>query len=544
MTITVYLYRTALHGNYQYKRKGIFMKKTISFLLAFVLLFSICAGCSPTATDILPTNTPQPTATLKNEFELRSGNSKITFGTENSEPYIFSLSNGETGNLIEKTPVRLPKSALLFWPVGYSWGAEQNGFTVDEDTMTVAMEMQLEWRYDSIREADDAETSAYEMIFFNDKCNFEYRVKIAADNTKIAEGPFLISGEFINRSIMNVACYIGDFVSVSPKHTDIDPVAWSFGKQGHWAEGGFERINSATDPNAERLTIDGKGTYKETLTNNAVVTASSGQNSDWAARVPFMYLDYNGEYGLYTALEWTEGTVKAQSKDGNITLSVNMDKENSRFCAKTAPQQTLTVPTVYLGCYTGDVDTGSNIYKKWFFNRKAPDCVRENSKEPLIQVDIAAELERWTQIGVEALKWDYGWFSDCIFDGISFPGTAEGSWVIRNPNYKGVLDIHGITFEEYGALLKQYGLTWTLYLLLHDCIDENNNVTEKYGEFNSITHPEWFVDEATEYKKYTYGSQADLGNEECVEYIKKNTSGIFRQPQYNDMALGLRPHCG
>ena len=57
--------------------------------------------------------------------------------TENSEPYIFSLSNGETGNLIEKTPVRIPESALFFWPVGYSWGAEQNGFTVDENTATV-----------------------------------------------------------------------------------------------------------------------------------------------------------------------------------------------------------------------------------------------------------------------------------------------------------------------------------------------------------------------------------------------------------------------
>ena len=85
------------------------MKKTISFLLVFALFFSICTGCSPTATDAPPTNTPLPTAETKNELELRSGNSKITFGTENSEPYIFSLSNGETGNLIEKTPVWLPE---------------------------------------------------------------------------------------------------------------------------------------------------------------------------------------------------------------------------------------------------------------------------------------------------------------------------------------------------------------------------------------------------------------------------------------------------
>ncbi len=527
MTITVYLYRTALHGNYQHKRKGIFMKKTISFLLAFALFFSICTGCSPTATDAPPTNTPLPTAETKNELELRSGNSKITFGTENSEPYIFSLSNGETGNLIEKTPVRLPESALFFWPVGYSWGAEQNGFTVDENTATVTMEMKLEWRYDSTRKADDTETSAYEMIFINDKCNFEYRISIAADNTKIAEGPFLISGEFINRSIMNVACYLGDFVSVSPKRTDKDPVVWSFGKQGHFAEGGFERVNSATDPNAEKLTAEGDGTYKELLTKNKTVTASSGQNSAWSARVPFMYLDYNGEYGLYTALEWTEGTVKAQSKDGNITLSVNMDKENSRFCAKTAPQQTLTVPTVYLGCYTGDVDTGSNIYKKWFFNRKAPDCVRENSKEPYIQVDqLGVTYEKWAEIGFESIKWDYGWFSDYIFDG-AFPGTAEGSWLMRNAGYQWLLDISGATFENYGDLLEERGLTWAVYLLLHDCIDENNKVTEKYGEFNSITHPEWFVDDATEYKDYNFGCAADLGNEECVEYIKKTLLEFF-----------------
>ena len=71
--------------------------------------------------------------------------------------------------------------------------------------------------------------------------------------------------------------------------------------------------------------------------------------------------------------------------------------------------------------------------------------------------------------------------------------------------------------------MKGYGLNWTLYLLLHDTADLDGNVTDQYGEFNSITHPEWFADESA-------GSDhrlSDLGNVECVSYVKNTLADFF-----------------
>ena len=57
--------------------------------------------------------------------------------------------------------------------------------------------------------------------------------------------------------------------------------------------------------------------------------------------------------------------------------------------------QIFTIPNVYYGTYQGDIDDGSNRFKKWFWNYKITRSLHDHADEPWTEVcmqDARAEL--------------------------------------------------------------------------------------------------------------------------------------------------------
>ena len=44
------------------------------------------------------------------------------------------------------------------------------------------------------------------------------------------------------------------------------------------------------------------------------------------------------------------------------------------------------VPTVYYGAYAGDVDAGTNSFKRWFWEHKVPRSLYDNPTEPWSEI--------------------------------------------------------------------------------------------------------------------------------------------------------------
>ncbi len=278
----------------------------------------------------------------------------------------------------------------------------------------------------------------------------------------------------------------------------------------------------------------GLGIYRyaanEKVNVNAWVTTFQSWNE--SGYFPMIYQDRT-ENGFYCALEWSSGCVSAKGKGDTVTFSVNMDHEKT-FTTMVPAGDTLTLPSVYFGVYDGTLDEGSNVFKKWFFACKVQPTLRDNPNEPLSQMDMQTGIE---SNGLESIKWDYGWWTEET----TRWSSLEGSWQLRSDGYIGVLNAYGCsTLAEFGALVREKGLNWTVYVLLHDTLDENDQPTDAYGEFNSFTHPEWFSGRVI---AYGMGATADLGNEECVAYLKKAMTDFFKNNNISTWRSDFEPIC-
>ncbi len=282
----------------------------------------------------------------------------------------------------------------------------------------------------------------------------------------------------------------------------------------------------------------GTGIYRDPADGAANVTAwvNTFQNFNSSGYLPMIYQD-KGDHGVYCALEWSSGRVLAKGTGKGITFSVDMDdvsEGGGEFSTLIGVGSALDFPSVYYGVYEGTLDEGSNIFKHWFFACKAPAALRDNEKEPLTQMDMQTGLSTY---GIESIKWDYGWWSNEASGGWK---TLEGSWELRNKSYIGVLDGYQCkTLAEFGQKAKDLGLNWTVYLLLHDTV-ERGKPTEKYGEFNSRTNPDWF---SSRNVAGGMGNSADLGNEDCVDYLKSALTSFFRDNNIGTWRSDFEPIC-
>jgi len=332
-------------------------------------------------------------------------------------------------------------------------------------------------------------------------------------------GPFEFITHFTNNASEDMILVPSSFSSLSLTSLSEETTVFTVKKESGIAQGHVHHDGTVFVGNAIK-----ENKWRKNLSVEAWV--NTFQNFNASGYLPMVYVNNQSENGIYAALEWSSGRVLAEGGENNsLTLSVDMDgvSENKGYFKTKVPSgETFVFPSVYYGVYDGSVDDGSNRFKAWFFDCKVPAVLRDHANEPLTQMDMQIGIEA-VDISVEAIKWDYGWWTNETAVNHAW-STLEGSWMLRNDAYIGVLKGYGCTsLTDFGRLVGRKGLSWTTYLLLHDTVDANLNPTDQFGEFNSLTHPEWFGN-----RHITTGRSADLGNEACVEYLKTALTEFFK----------------
>lgn len=393
-------------------------------------------------------------------------------------------------------------------------------------------QVELKWEYVSAMKftnkvVNDAYVSGVVYNFKETAQNLE--LKVYFNVRPELSGPFEVYMELENQNSSDFRIEPRDFASVSVATPDEEKVSVvKFAKESLSAEGKGSGSIKGTG-----IYVTEVSTLKRSVLSKSI-PSSAGNGYDLLAQ----YIDRTDD-GVLLALGWSEGTVETSKEDGNVKTVINFDFSNtlggSEFTTKIPAGTVFEFPPVYILPYDGSIDDGANIFKSWFFDCKVVKILRKNESIPYTQTDgDFGSIENALKYGLESVKWDYGWWSGIPFDA-SAELYYEGAWtVLADGN-----DAPNQTHEDlaaYGAELDENGINFVTYILLHDTVGEDGKPTDEYGEFNSLTHPEWFSNQ-----KHPYSKLADLGNEECVEYLKTTLEKFFKNNNVDSWRTDFEP---
>ena len=349
-----------------------------------------------------------------------------------------------------------------------------------------------------------------------------------------------------------------EFIPAFPAGTDADGKVWN---QDH-ANNGYPFYVYGTDPDADpfwvdEITINGQtqsfngssadqgcpiggswvpnggvsidrttgwsASYGSSVYGKAVASYTTDQDWNAGGDISMMYIDTDDGHGLYFAQEWTNGKLTAAGREHNV-VALNAMIGTGSFSTKIGKDQVFLYPPVYVGVYDGDIETGSNLYKRWFLNVKAPRNMAEDPNEPLTQQDmqIGYDVSRY---GIQSIKWDYGWWTP--------NNSNEGLLEVNNPAYLAVLN--GDTLSEFTRKANLTGVKLALYVLLKDTRLNREGVPTSVGP---DAHPEWFSN-----RKVNWGYSADLGNPECVEFYQNYLADFFERNGVTTWRSDFEPIC-
>jgi hypothetical protein len=100
--------------------------------------------------------------------------------------------------------------------------------------------------------------------------------------------------------------------------------------------------------------------------------------------VPFIMFDVGSAHGAYIGYEWELGVIQIAS--GSDPLDITVSVLPITEAVTQGANEIFTIPNVYYGTYKGDVDDGSNRFKKWFWNYKITRSLHDNANEPWTEV--------------------------------------------------------------------------------------------------------------------------------------------------------------
>lgn len=402
-------------------------------------------------------------------------------------------------------------------------------FSLPQFVEIAGRKTRIAWEFEKITESDGTDNGTeYKTVDFHYTYGNSLELTVSAVARHSLNGPFEFRSVIKNSADDEVRIIPEKFASFE---APLEGQLISVKKESGYAEGYKSK---------DGIEYNGSGIYSTDVKKGANVIAWTNvyQNYNVNGYLPMIY-QVTERGGLYCALEWSSGRVTAAAGDTSVRFAVDMDyvsENNDRFSTLVNPGDEIALPSVYIGAFDGSLDNGSNIFKRWFFECKAPSALRDNPMEPLSQMDMQTGVETY---GVESIKWDYGWWSS---EESVFPWkTLEGSWILRSEAYKGVLAGYGCNgLPDFGELCKSKGLNWTAYVLLHDTLDSAGRPTDEFGEFNSLSHPEWFSNRVV---SDGMGQSCDLGNEECVEYLKTAMADFFKTNGINTWRSDFEPIC-
>ena len=383
------------------------------------------------------------------------------------------------------------------------------------------------WKYSSVERYDGKEHGKTTIgVVYTFTCSSPaLSLSVLCKTATGYSGPFEFVTAITNSTGSDIRLKPGNFGSATISASNTEDKLFYVAKESGQAEG---------YTNSDNTCYSGTGIYQKLASVGSSVSAWATTYQDWNSNgyYPLIFLQKQSE-GAYVGLEWSSGQVTADCKSGSVAFDVNMDYSQS-FVTALADGDLFTFPTTYVGYYTGSLDAGTNAFKKWFFNCKSPEKLRDDENEPFTQMDMQQGLNSY---GCEAIKWDYGWWSDkASGDWQSY----EGSWEVRNSAYLGVLASSGCsTLADFGAACQKNGFSLTAYVLLHDTLD-GGSTTTAYGEFNSVTHPSWFSNRKI---ATGMGQSADLGNTECVAYLQTALTSFFKNNNVTTWRSDFEPIC-
>jgi hypothetical protein len=186
--------------------------------------------------------------------------------------------------------------------------------------------------------------------------------------------------------------------------------------------------------------------------------------------IPLIILGVGSTHGAYLGFEWELGgfNVSSQADPLRMTASVHPITEN----VTRARGEVFLIPNVYYGTYAGDIDDGSNRFKRWFWNHKIPRSLHDNKDEPWVEVcmqEIGGKgntsitgstpqdaYGRLAAIGAECVKMDF-------WDGSGKCWYNQRDWMFRPEIWPNGFDFAAKTHEA--------GLKASLYMggTYNDC---------------------------------------------------------------------------
>lgn len=379
------------------------------------------------------------------------------------------------------------------------------------------------WKLSSVENMDGAISAVH--TDESCECVFTVNIKARAD----VDGAFEYSTRLENKGKGEVRIFPDKLFCLGYAF-DSTPSAWRFMKESGVAE---------NMPWSKGVNFfPGTGIYKDVLKKGESVLSWTTTNQDFnsGGMIPMVYLDA-ATYGAYIGVEWTSERIFCEGTDDGAYVCVDYGEG---FTTLLPEGESFTVAPIYVGFYDGDVDDGSNLFKRWFFLEKTPKNVLYNENEPIVQEDAFRQLapKDAAECGIGCLKWDYGWWSN---DAIENPPTLwkynEGSWKLRADFAKDHLKTLGFTsLADYGKHLKELGLEWTVYLLLHDCLCETDE-DDLLTSVGKNAHPEWFTDR----RIAGICPTADLGNKDCVEYCKRKLYEFLKENNASGWRTDFEP---
>lgn len=254
-------------------------------------------------------------------------------------------------------------------------------------------------------------------------------------------GPIFHYSEIINNTGRNIIfesskITAGDILLKIPQNVTIH----SFNRS---------RFNNGFDGNFTKGVFENKVTtdlfFKSTVENSWLVSSGS---------LPFEVLQSSDNHGLYVGYEFSYGNMLMRTQNDKTTLRFTAQLGDNSDSIVRENGDVLSVPAVFYGAYSGNVDDGSNNMKKWFYNHLMTESLRENKNEPLVEFHLPVYSENdlknylnsndLQSYGVELTKMDYYW----TVNSFSFDEVLEQQWNPDKSKWP-----NGMT---YGKIVKSY----------------------------------------------------------------------------------------
>ncbi len=175
--------------------------------------------------------------------------------------------------------------------------------------------------------------------------------------------------------------------------------------------------------------------------------------------IPLIILGVGDKHGAYLGYEWELGGFRVTSGADPRRFAVSVHPITEKVARP--PGGTFLIPSVYYGVYQGDIDDGSNRFKRWFWNHKITRSLHDNQDEPWTEMCVGnggpgttgaspqSYYDRIAATGVECVKLDF-------WDGTGQCWYTDRDWMFHPKVWPNEFD--------YGAKAHKAGMKASLYM--------------------------------------------------------------------------------